>query len=123
MDGEVELVWDKEAYADIIAKDNRFDTRAYDFVLDVVAEASASAKGHVSGQELLAYFRDIALDSFGPLAYTVLADWGVTCCEDVGEIVFNLCASKRLGKKPEDTRADFIGGFDFREEFLGPYNP
>jgi len=123
MESEVELVWDKEPYADIIAKDGRYDTRAYDFVIDVVESASAEVKGHISGQELLSYFRDVALDSFGPMAYTVLADWGVTCCEDVGEIVFNLCDTKRLGKQPEDSRADFIGGFDFREEFLGPFKP
>lgn len=123
MEDDVELVWDRESYADILVKDRRYDTRAYDFVLNVVAVMSAEVKGHVSGQELLSWFRDVALDSFGPLAYTVLADWGVNSCEDVGEIVFNLCDTKRLGKRPEDSRADFIGGFDFREEFLGPYEP
>ena len=54
-------------------------------------------------------------------AYAVLSDWGVTCCEDVGEIVFNLYDAKRIGKTYSDSRADFIGGFDFKEEFLGPY--
>ena len=121
MDAPPELTFEKESYSDILAKDRRYDSRAYDFVLDVIHEASENAKGHVSGQELLSWFRDIALDSWGPMAYTVLSDWGVTCCEDVGEIVFNLYDAKRIGKTDSDSRADFIGGFDFREEFLEPY--
>ena len=116
-----EISYETEDFSDILKKDARFDSRAYDFVLRVIAEASEVAKGHVSGQELLGFFRDLALDAYGPLAFTVLADWGVHCCEDVGEIVFNLYRSKRIGKTERDSPADFIGGFDFAEEFLGPY--
>lgn len=116
-----EIVYDAEDYSDILRKDSRYDCRAYDFVLRVISEASETAKGHVSGQELLGFFRDLALDAFGPLAFTVLDDWGVHACEDVGEIVFNLLDSKRISKTPNDSRDDFIGGFDFRQEFLEPY--
>lgn len=116
-----EILYETDDFSDILRKDARYDTRAYDFVLRVIAEASESAKGHVTGQELLGFFRDLALDAYGPLAYTVLADWGVHCCEDVGEIVFNLYYSKRIGKTDRDSPADFLGGFDFAEEFLGPY--
>lgn len=116
-----EIHYETEDFSDILKKDSRYDRRAYDFVLRVIEEASASARGHVTGQELLGFFRDLALDAFGPLAFTVLADWGVNCCEDVGEIVFNLFHAKRIAKTENDSPADFIGGFDFREEFLGPY--
>ena len=116
-----EIRYETDNFADILAKDDRFDSRAYDFVLRVIAEASDDAKGHVTGMELLDYFRDLALDAYGPLAYTVLTDWGVRSCEDVGAIVFNLYDSKRIAKTDSDSPADFIGGFDFREEFLGPY--
>jgi len=118
-----EIRFETDDFADILAKDSRFDSRAYDFVLHTIAEASESANGHVSGQELLDYFRDIALDAYGPLAYTVLTDWGIHSCEDVGAIVFNLYDSKRIGKTDSDSPADFIGGFDFKEEFLGPFKP
>ncbi len=118
-----EIRYETDNFADILAKDNRFDSRAYDFVLRVIAEASADAKGHVTGMELLDYFRDLALDAYGPLAYTVLADWGVGSCEDVGAIVFNLYDSNRIAKTDSDSPADFIGGFDFKAEFLGPYKP
>ena len=39
----------------------------------------------------------------------------------VGEVVFNLYDAKRIGKTESDSRADFIGGFNFKEEFLEPY--
>ena len=113
--------YETDDFSDILKKDARFDPRAYDFVLQVISEASASAKGHVTGGELLDCFRDLALDAYGPLAYTVLTDWGVQTCEDVGDIVFNLYDSKRIAKSDSSSPADFIGGFDVREEFLGPY--
>ena len=78
----------------------------------------------ISGTDLFLVYRiDLALDAYGPLAYTVLSDWGVHSCEDVGTIVFNLYDSKRIGKTDSDSPADFIGGFDFKDEFLGPYTP
>ncbi len=116
-----EISYEVDDYSDILRKDARYDSRAYDFVMRVISEASEAAKGHVTGQELLGFFRDLALDAYGPLAFTVLDDWGVHCCEDVGEIVFNLFETKRIGKTENDSREDFIGGFDFRTEFLDPY--
>ena len=116
-----EIAYEKDDYSDILKKDDRFDSRAYDFVLEVIHEATAASGGHVSGQELLAFFRDLALDAYGPLAYTVLNDWGVKCCEDVGAIVFNLYDTKRISKTRTDSREDFVGGFNFKHEFLDPY--
>ena len=116
-----QIEYEKDDYADILAKDDRFDRRAYDFVLHVISEASNAAGGHVTGQELLGFFRDIALDAYGPMAYTVLTDWGLTRCEDVGDVVFSLYNTKRIKKTESDSPSDFIGGFDFRSEFLGPY--
>ncbi len=115
------IEYDTDDFSDILAKDDRFDSRAYDFVLAVINEACFDAKGHVTGQELLGYFRDLALDAYGPLAYTTLNDWGVHSCEDVGAIVFNLYGSKRIGKKDTDKPEDFVGGFNFKREFVDPY--
>ena len=116
-----EIIYEKDDYADILKKDGRFDSRAYDFVLEVINEACGKAKGHVTGQELLEYFRNLALDAYGPLAYTVLADWGLRCCEDVGAVVFNLYDSKRIGKTDSDSIEDFVGGYNFKHEFLDPF--
>ena len=116
-----DIQYEKEDYTEILKKDDRYDSRAYDFVLEVIHFASTDAKGHVTGQELLDYFRDMALDAYGPLAYTVLNDWGVRCCEDVGAIVFNLYDAKRIGKTDSDSPEDFVGGFNFKHEFLDPF--
>lgn len=116
-----EIQYEKEDYTEILKKDDRYDPRAYDFVLEVIHFASTDAKGHVTGQELLNYFRDMALDAYGPLTYTVLNDWGVRCCEDVGAIVFNLYDAKRIGKTDSDSPEDFVGGFNFKHEFLDPF--
>ena len=116
-----EISYETDDFSDILKKDDRFDSRAYDFVLAVIHEATLAAKGHVTGQELLDYFRDLALDAYGPLAYTTLNDWGVRCCEDVGSIVFNLYESGRIRKTETDSPEDFVGGFNFKHEFLDPY--
>ena len=116
-----DIQYEKEDYTEILKKDDRYDSRAYDFVLEVIHFASTDAKGHVTGRELLNYFRDMALDAYGPLTYTVLNDWGVRCCEDVGAIVFNLYDAKRIGKTDSDSPEDFVGGFNFKHEFLDPF--
>ena len=46
-----EIRYETDNFADILAKDDRFDPRAYDFILRVIAEASDDAKGHVTGAE------------------------------------------------------------------------
>jgi len=108
----------KDDWSAILKKDARYDARAYDFTMEVIRWAGEEAKGHVTGQELLDYFRDLALDAYGPMAYGVLENWGVTCCEDVGEIVFNLYDAGKIGKTDSDSKADFIGGYDFKTELL-----
>ena len=45
---------------------------------------------HVSGQELLEGFRDYALAQFGPMASTVMKEWGLRNGKNVGEMVFLL---------------------------------
>ena len=109
--------WSADSFADILKNDDRYDPRAYSLAL-AVAEG---LREHITGMEYLERFRDFALDEFGPMAFAVLDDWGVHNCTDVGEIVFNLVETWRLGKTEQDSRADFIGGYDFREAFLGPF--
>lgn len=56
-----------------------------------------------------------------PLTYTVLTEWGVGSCEDIGEMMFNLTEGHRVRKDEDDTPESFLGGYDFKETFLGPY--
>lgn len=78
---------------------------------------------HVSPQELLAGLRELALETFGPMAATVLEEWGIRSCHDFGEMVFIMIEHKALKRTEKDTRADFDSGYDFYEAFLKPYLP
>ena len=119
---------------DLIYKDDsRFDKRAYHFVragLDFTVKElkkrdpdRAKKSQHVAGPELLHGFRAFAIDQFGPLAYTVLTDWGLTRCRDFGEIVFKLIEYNVLSKTENDCLEDFADVFDFNEAFLLPFEP
>ena len=114
----------------IQAKDPRYDREAYLFVRDALDHTQKSIgkdpRGrirHVTGQELLIGIREFALEQFGPMARTVLEDWGVLACEDFGEIVFNMIEIGWLAKTSKDTRADFANGYDFDEAFRKPFLP
>jgi uncharacterized repeat protein (TIGR04138 family) len=116
----------------IVRQDPRYDRDAYTFVregLDYTLKmlqkrgGARPAHRHVSGQELLEGLRQYALEQFGPMAKTVLEHWGVHKCEDFGEIVFNMVDHGILGKTPEDSRADFQGGYDFTDAFVRPFQP
>ena len=119
-----------EALAEIQAKDPRYQRDAYLFVREAlehtqktIAKDPRGRIRHVSGQELLAGIRDYALEQFGPMAKTVLAEWGVTRGEDFGEIVFNMIEVGWLAKTSKDSRTDFAGGYDFDEAFVKPFLP
>ncbi len=119
----------EEALAQIQAKDPRYTRDAYLFVreaLDYTQKAiakSARRIRHVTGQELLAGIREFALEQFGPMAKTLLEEWGIRHCEDFGEIVFNMIEVGWLAKTDKDTRADFQDGYDFDEAFVKPFLP
>ena len=119
----------------IVVKDPRFHRDAYLFVREALDHTRKvverpgrnrvrQAVGqHVTGQELLAGIRDYALDQYGPMAITVLEEWGVRQCRDFGDIVFNMVEAGLLAKTEEDSRADFEGGYDFDEAFRKPFVP
>ncbi|MGA2866127.1 MAG: Minf_1886 family protein [Verrucomicrobiota bacterium] len=114
----------------IRAKDPRYTGEAYQFVREALDYTQKSIgrenRGrirHISGQELLGGIRDLALAQFGPMAMTVLEEWGVRNCQDFGEIVFNMVDIGVLAKTEKDTRADFAGGYDFAEAFRRPFLP
>ncbi len=116
-----EINYSADDFSDIVAKDKRYDARAYALLQAAIHELSGDEGRHCSGQDILEVFRDLALDQFGPLAYTVLTEWGLACTEDIGEMVFNLVESKRIGRDEEDSAESFAGGYDFKEAFLAPY--
>jgi uncharacterized repeat protein (TIGR04138 family) len=113
----------------IIAADPRFDAEAYFFVreaLDFTRRAHGRSRNQardVGTAELLDGLRRYALETYGPMAATVLAEWGVHRCEDFGEIVFNMIAHHCEGQSDADHRDDFKRGYSFDDAFRKPFLP
>ncbi len=123
-----------EALKEIIREDPRFMLDAYFFLQEAlsftVKSLSRSHKNpknpegaHVSGQELLDGIRRYALQEFGAMSKTVLNTWGITRCEDFGDIVFLLISKGILRKTEKDSIEDFAGGYDFNAAFCEPFRP
>lgn len=113
----------------IVARDPRYAPAAYHFLKDALNFTVAQLKEkeglarHVDGKELLLGFRDLALEEFGPMASTLLSEWGVTRCSDLGEMVFNLIDEQIFGRQENDSKEDFSELFSFHESFVEPFLP
>jgi uncharacterized repeat protein (TIGR04138 family) len=119
-----------EALDSIVASDPRYQREAYIFLrdaLDFTTKQQKKLKGaavrHVAGPELLEGVRHYALKEFGPMALSVLSQWGVTRCEDIGHMVFNLIGAGIFGKTDEDSMDDFKAVYDFHDAFVKPFQP
>ena len=120
----------EESIANILKRDARFDAQAYfflkealDFTLKRIAEDNEGQARHVSGPELLAGFRDCALEQFGPMASTLMAEWGAHRGEDVGDMVFHLIEEQVFGKQESDSHKDFADVLDLLKELQEPFLP
>ena len=115
---EIDFVGD--SFADIVAKDSRYDARAYALLMDVIHYLCRDG-GRIRAGEVLEEFKERALEQYGPMTYTVLSEWGLSRTEDIGEMMFNLVEGRRIGKDEEDTPEGFACGYDFTEVFKAPY--
>ena len=120
----------EQSVASILKRDKRFDPQAYfflkdalDFTLKRICDGNGGDARHVTGPELLVGFRDHALQQFGPMARTLMDEWGVRRCEHVGEMVFQLIEEQVFGKQESDKREDFSELFDFENELARPFLP
>ena len=113
-----EITFEKDAYADILAKESAYDSRAYDFALDVMRQAVEECKKPVGWDDLLDIFSDMAECAYGPLAYAVLRDWGVTSCRDVGKILERLRETGRIEGSAYDSETEPPELYDFEREFV-----
>ena len=115
----------------ITRDDSRYDPAAYTFMrhaLDYTLKniqnrESGTQARHVSGQELSEGIRDFALQQYGPMALTLLNNWGIYKTGDFGNIVFNLVEYGVFGKTEHDRQEDFNQVYDFREAFEVPFLP
>ncbi len=119
-----------EALELIRGKDPRYARDCYLFIREAldhtqktIGKDNRGRIRHVSGQELLGGIRDYALAQFGPMAITVLEEWGIHQCQDFGNMVFNMVEIGLLAKTEKDSQADFEDGYDFYEAFRKPFLP
>jgi uncharacterized repeat protein (TIGR04138 family) len=120
----------EQSVVSILKRDQRFDPHAYfflkdalDYTLKRVADTNGGQTRHVSGPELLTGFRDLALEQFGPMASTVMTEWGILLGQNVGDMVFNLIEEQVFGKQESDQPEDFSDVFDLRESLIEPFLP
>jgi uncharacterized repeat protein (TIGR04138 family) len=118
---------------EVVKRDPRYAYESYEFVFAALGHAqnllgrSDEAQDeeepdhHVSGPELLAGVRDLALREFGLMARTVFRLWGINRTADVGNIVFNLIESGLMSKTDQDNPADFVDVYDLDEALVEGY--
>jgi uncharacterized repeat protein (TIGR04138 family) len=114
----------------IVAKDPRYPRDAYhfirealDFTQKLIGKENKGKLRHVTPTELLDGIRQHALQQFGPMTVTVLAEWGIHTSADFGEMVFILIENGLLAKTETDSRDGFQNGYNFTEAFEKPFWP
>jgi len=114
----------------IVAADPRYAREAYVFLRDAldhtqkaISKQNRGVSRHVTPNELLNGIREYALTQFGPMAVTVLEEWGVTQCGHFGDLVFNMIEAGLFRKNETDSREDFDPGYDFQDAFVKPFWP
>lgn len=118
-----ELAFREGIMDQIRLREQRFDERAYLFVLASLeyCQTRLTERRHITGPELANACREVAMQQFGVMARLVLDHWGVKSTSDIGDIVFTLVDLGLLISQPQDSRDDFLGVFDFAESFEREY--
>ena len=100
-----------------------FLREALEFTQKAVGKTNKNTVRHITGQELLEGIREYALAIYGPMTVTVFEAWGVTSCEDFGQMVFLMIENNLLRKTDQDRPEDFKNGYSFEEAFRKPFLP
>ncbi len=118
-----ELAFREGIMDQIRLREQRFDERAYLFVLSSLehCQGRLTERRHISGPELAHACRELALQRFGVMARLVLEHWGVRSTSDIGDIVFTLVDMGLLISQAHDSRDDFFGVYDFADAFEREY--
>ena len=57
------------------------------------------------------------------MASTMMTEWGITSCSDIGAMVFQLIEEGVFGKQDSDTLEDFSEIFPLIETLEAPFKP
>ncbi|MDB4054965.1 hypothetical protein N8314_01605 [Akkermansiaceae bacterium] len=119
-----------DAVEAISSEHQGYDSGAYYFLKDTldftvrrVMESNDGKHRHVAASELLIGFRDLAIQEFGPMASTMMTEWGIKSCSDIGAMVFQLIEEGVFGKQDSDTLEDFSEIFPLIETLEAPFKP
>ncbi len=119
-----------DAVEAISSEHQSYDSGAYYFLKDTldftvrrVMESNDGKHRHVAASELLIGFRDLAIQEFGPMASTMMTEWGIKSCSDIGAMVFQLIEEGVFGKQDSDTLEDFSEIFPLIETLEAPFKP
>lgn len=106
---ESKLLSDIYEYFVLSGKDTRFKPEVYGFVLAGLDfhRSKSEKEGHLDAHELVEAVSELARMKFGPMARSVLANWGVTESIHIGTIVYNLIEMDILTKTEDDTLEQF----------------
>lgn len=112
-----------EQVKDIIARDERYSSEAYAFIMEALgyAQKMFAREHHISGEELVEGFVVLAVKKYGPLAENVCSCCGLLSTEDIGRVVFNMVDAGVLARREEDTFSSFSKGAILKEEFIKKY--
>jgi uncharacterized repeat protein (TIGR04138 family) len=96
-----------------------FCADAYFFVLEALENAmeAMEERGHITGEDLLDWIRELGTERYGVMAGDVFHAWNVHGTIDFGRIVFHLVEAGLLHKRDEDSLSDFLDKFDFDDAF------
>jgi uncharacterized repeat protein (TIGR04138 family) len=76
-----------------------------------------TASHHITGRDLCHGLKEVALDRWGFLAFTVLERWNITTTLDFGRIVFAMVEHQLMQKTDQDNLTDFRQVYDFHTAF------
>lgn len=102
----------EETVSKLVSRYDDYAPDAYDFLRQALDHSAQqfrqnSKSSHLTAEELYLGVCSLALEEYGPLAKSVLEYWGITCSEDVGEIVFRLVEAGVFGKQEDDNISQF----------------
>jgi uncharacterized repeat protein (TIGR04138 family) len=100
-----------------------FLREALEYTQKSISKSNRNQVRHITPKELLTGVREYALATYGPMAITVLEEWGITSCEDFGAMVFLMVENNLLRKTEQDRPEDFKNAYTFDEAFREPFRP
>lgn len=119
--------YEKVDYSSVADEGGVFDTRAYDFILDALVRAEATARQDsregISSDDVCQAVYSLALDVFGVLAYEVLAAWGLATYSRVRDAMRLLGEARILRYLPDDTDTYFWDETSLRDDLESAFDP